>query len=235
MSRILKTELYKLRHNKSYWLILLISIVCFLGLAYLDNTQTNVNEIVASSAAMVPLFGVVITIGIAQSDYNDGTLKNVVSSGISRMSIYIGKLITAFIGSLGVFVVEAVIGIAAAIYHGSSVQIDILFVVRSISLQAFIILNYTVIYFLIGNFIRSSALAVTLSFALNLFGTFAFGFVTNYLHVSGLMSYELGNVAAAVEKVTIENVTFMHLGALTLVIVGFAILGGYIFSKQEVK
>ncbi|MFR7592824.1 MAG: ABC transporter permease [Longibaculum sp.] len=235
MSRILKTELYKLKHNKAYWAILLLAIIAFVGLGMVDDSKESFNMAIASSSSLVPIFGAVVVIGVAQADYSDGTMKNVVSSGISRPAIYIGKMIAAFIGSLGVFLIEAIVSVGFVVYNGSPVTLDVLFIVKSILLQMVIVANYTVVYFLLGSIIRSSALAISISFVFYLFGAFAFGYVGNFLHISGLLDYELGTVATAVEQVSIKSVTFMHLGVVTCIILVVGCLGMFFFSKQEIK
>lgn len=235
MNRILKTELYRLKRNRSYWAILLLTIVSFVGLYYIDNEVISVKEAFSSSASIVPLFGAIVVIGLAHSDYNEGTLKNTVTCGISRMNIYIGKLIAAFIGAMGIFLIEAILSVGYAIINGSPVSTDILFFIKSFALQALIVLNYTVIYFLIGTLIRSSALAISISFAIYLFGTFMFGYVSHFLHLSGLINYDLGTLSSSVESITVQNVTIAHLLVTTVVIVCMSFIGGMIFSKQDIK
>lgn len=233
--RILKTELYKLKRNRSYWAILLLTAICFIGLFYLDKEVLTIKEAFSSSSSMAPLFGAIVVIGIAHSDYSEGTLKNTVTCGISRMNIYIGKLIAAFIGTMGVFLIEAIMSVGYAIIQGSPISIDVFFIIKSFALQALIVLNYSVVYFMIGTLIRSSALAISLSFAIYLFGTFVFGYVSHFLHLSGLMNYDLGTLSSAVESITVQNVTIVHLLVTTIVIVCISFIGGVIFSKQDVK
>ena len=235
MNRILKTELYKLKRNRSYWAILLLTVVSFVGLSYFDNEVVTVKEAFSSSATMVPLLGAIAVIGIAHLDYNEGTLKNTVTCGISRMNIYIGKLIAAFIGAMGVFLIEAILSVGYAIINGSPISIDVFFIIKSFALQALIVLNYTVIYFMIGTLIKSSALAISISFAIYLFGTFVFGYVSHFLHLSGLMNYDLGTLSVAIESVTIQNVTIVHLLVTTVVVVCISFIGGILFSKQDIK
>lgn len=235
MHNVLKAELFKLRHNKAYWFILLLSFGIYLALGLTSNEKETFNQAIASAASIVPLFSALVAISVAQADYNDQTMKNVVSAGISRTSIYIGKLIAAYIGCMGVFLIEAILSIGFAVTGGAAITIDALFIVKALALQAIIIMNYTVVYFLVGSIIHSSALAVSISFAFYLFGAFAFGYVGSFLHISGLVDFELGSVAMAVEKVNVNTVSMMHLAVVTLIILVVGYIGAACFKHQDIK
>ena len=227
MHKVVKAELFKLKRNKAYWFILLLSFGIYLALGLMTDEKISFQDAIASSASIVPLFSALVAISVAQADYNDGTMKNVVSTGISRTSIYIGKLLAAYIGCMGIFLIEAIMSVGFSVYGGATVTMDAFFIIKAVLLQAVVVLNYTVIFFLLG--------AVSLSFAYYLFGAFAFGYVGSFLHISGLADYELGSVATAIEQVNVNTVTMLHLGIVTIIILFFAYIGAFCFNRQEIK
>lgn len=235
MHKVVKAELFKLKRNKAYWFILLLSFGIYLALGLMTDEKISFQDAIASSASIVPLFSALVAISVAQADYNDGTMKNVVSTGISRTSIYIGKLLAAYIGCMGIFLIEAIMSVGFSVYGGATVTMDAFFIIKAVLLQAVVVLNYTVIFFLLGSIIHSAALAVSLSFAYYLFGAFAFGYVGSFLHISGLADYELGSVATAIEQVNVNTVTMLHLGIVTIIILFFTYIGAFCFNRQEIK
>ena len=141
----------------------------------------------------------------------------------------------AYIGCMGIFLIEAIMSVGFSVYGGATVTMDAFFIIKAVLLQAVVVLNYTVIFFLLGSIIHSAALAVSLSFAYYLFGAFAFGYVGSFLHISGLADYELGSVATAIEQVNVNTVTMLHLGIVTIIILFFAYIGAFCFNRQEIK
>lgn len=235
MTRVIKAELYKLSHNKAYIGIMIISIAFLIGMNIAIPETGSFKSAIVTIADMIPMVSILIIIGLTQSDYNEGTMKNVITSGVSRTSVYFGKLIAAFIATMILFFFEAIITVGFAVYHDQKITIDILFFIKTFLLQSFVMLNYTVIYYLIGNIIKSPAFAVTISFAVYMFGAALFGLAGNYLHISNLANYELGVISRNVEKINVSTVAIEHLVAITAIIIIFSIIGNAIFKKQDIK
>lgn len=235
MNKIIKTELFKLKHNKNFFVILVLLIAAHIGLGMIDKEDTKFTDIMTSFSSLLPLFSAVVCVALAQNDYNHGTLKNVVSSGISRKSIYLGKIVVAFIATAILFIVEGIISIVMIYAMMPNISFDFAVIIPSFLLQIVIALNYTVLFFLIGSVIKSSAFAVITCYIVYLFDAFAFGYIGNFLHISDLADYSLGGVTTAVEKLSVSSVSIMHLGIITVIIIAAAFIGSFIFSKQDVK
>ncbi len=235
MINVIKSEFYKLRHNKSYWAIVLIAIIFYTYLLVHTTIAESYDANMTSLCGILPIFGALIVISITRSDYTSGTMKNIVSVGVSRTSIYFGKLITAFLASMLIFVLEAIITTVIYANNNLDITIDFMLFIKSFALQALIVLNYCVIFFLIGNVIKNSALAFAICFVIYMFAAAAFGLVGNYLHVSNLANYELGTIAGAVEKVNISTVAVEHLLCISVIIVIFSVIGSLVFKKLEIK
>ncbi len=171
MHKVVKAELFKLKRNKAYWFILLLSFGIYLALGLMTDEKISFQDAIASSASIVPLFSALVAISVAQADYNDGTMKNVVSTGISRTSIYIGKLLAAYIGCMGIFLIEAIMSVGFSVYGGATVTMDAFFIIKAVLLQAVVVLNYTVIFFLLGSIIwpKNSFIKTLIAFVLFVF------------------------------------------------------------------
>lgn len=235
MSKIIKTELYKLKHNKNFFVIVILLIASHIALALVDKENNSFLDIMTSFSGLLPLFSAVVCVSLAQNEYNWGTLKNVVASGISRTSIYLGKVLAAFIATAILFLVEGIVSLVMLYVTVPNMTMDFAVIIPSFLLQIVIALNYTVLFFLIGSVIRSSAFAVITCYLVYLFDAFAFGYVGNFLHISNLADYSLGAVTTAVEKVSVDTLSIMHLGIITIIIILAAFIGSLIFSKQDIK
>lgn len=235
MSKIIKTELYKLQYNKSFYLIILVLIAAHIGLAFIDPKDNSFDVIMTSFSSLLPLFSAVVCISLTQNDYNAGTLKNIVSSGVSRTAIYFGKLFVIFIATAILFLVEAIASIIMLFVTTPDVTIDIAIILPSVLLQLVVALNYTVVFFLIGNVIKSSAFAVICCYVFYLFDAYVVGCIGNFLHISGLDDHALGAVTTAVEKISVDTVSIVNLGIITVIIIVFALIGTIVFSKQDIK
>ena len=235
MSKIIKTELYKLKYNKSFYLIILVLIGAHVALAFLDPEDNSFDIIMTSFSSLLPLFSAVVCVSLTQSDYNAGTLKNVVSSGVSRTSIYLGKLFVVFVATAILFLVEAIASLVMLFVSTPNVVIDFAIILPSILLQLVVALNYTVVFFLIASVIKSSAFAVISCYIFYLFDAYVIGCIGNFLHISGLDDHALGAVTTAVERVSVDTVSIVNLGIITAIIVVFALVGTIVFSKQDIK
>lgn len=235
MSKIIKTELFKLKHNKNFYVTIIVMIAAHIGLGMIDNDQSTFADYMTSFSSLLPLFTAALCIALVQNDYNWGTLKNVVSSGISRKSIYLGKLFVVFIATAILFVIEGIVSLGVLYATMPNITIDFAVIIPSFLIQIVVALNYSVIFFLIGSVIRSTGFSIILCYVIYLFDAAAFGYVGNFLHISNLSDYSLGGVTLAVENISVDTVSIMHLGVITVVIIVAALIGSIAFSKQDIK
>ena len=56
MHKVVKAELFKLKRNKAYWFILLLSFGIYLALGLMTDEKISFQDAIASSASIVPLF-----------------------------------------------------------------------------------------------------------------------------------------------------------------------------------
>ncbi|MEG0092805.1 MAG: ABC transporter permease [Erysipelotrichaceae bacterium] len=235
MSRVFKAELYKLAHSRMFAIALFGMVCATLGTGFNDPNSKDFTRVVTTFSNILPILCAILVIHTAQEDIHEGTLKNYVCSGVSRMSIYFGKLLGTFVATAILFIVEAIASLALLMYLGGKFSPDLAAFIPTVALQLVVCLNYTVVFFFIGTLIRNSGIATIISLLYVFFGGMLFRFAGNYIHLSGLASYALPEIEGKVDALSISSVTMMHLGIVTIVIVVIAYIGSYLFSLRDVK
>ncbi|MEF9961303.1 MAG: ABC transporter permease [Erysipelotrichaceae bacterium] len=235
MSRVFKAELYKLAHSRMFMIALFGMCCATIGTGFNDPQSKDFARVLTTFSNILPILTAILVIHFAQEDLHEGTLKNYVCSGVSRNSIYFGKLLGTFVGTSILFVVEALTSLGLCLYLGGKFAPDLAAFIPTVVLQLVVCLNYTVIFFFIGTLISNSGIATILSLLYVFFGGMAFRFAGNYIHLSGLASYALPEIEGKVDALSISSVTMLHLGIVTIVIAVFALLGSYLNSLKDVK
>ncbi|WP_411843868.1 ABC transporter permease [Salinicoccus sp. HZC-1] len=116
MNNLMRAELFKLRHNKSFWTILLFSVGLSALLHYLvitdwwmmQNTPfdaAGLSDFNALSMFVIPLYfnlmtGTLAAFFISTEFGNSGVIKNQIISGKNRSLIYLAKYIVYTLGAV---------------------------------------------------------------------------------------------------------------------------------------
>lgn len=97
MNRIFFVELYKIRHNITFMIAIIFAIPLGMLLALvaqIDKTLCVV-QLLGSLSAYYKIFFVALVIMYVTLDYERGTIKAIISSGISKESIYLGRMLVS--------------------------------------------------------------------------------------------------------------------------------------------
>lgn len=109
MLNVIKSEIYKTRHRLYFYVFLGISCLLILGLVVLFVLNSNgQSRIYYEDILRLPLAALSIGVYFAlipcdivfSEEYKHQTMKNTLSFGISRQSLYLGKLITSILTAL---------------------------------------------------------------------------------------------------------------------------------------
>lgn len=123
----LYSELYKLLHARIFWVLLAMSAVLSIfitGLLFLEEKgllmeqitveveEENrlegfymlIESVVEPDTFFVYLFAALLASFFISSEYTNGTIKNVVSTGYKRYTIYTAKFLVVWLGTIVVFV-----------------------------------------------------------------------------------------------------------------------------------
>lgn len=121
MAQLLKFELYKLFKQKYFYILTAISVLValasilgakFAGKALGMATQTTAASFFSGASSITQasiLITILVTIFTA-NDFNEMTIRHIMTRGFSRCQVYLSKFIVALIGAMFLYVV-AIIGI----------------------------------------------------------------------------------------------------------------------------
>lgn len=121
----LRSELYKLFHARIFWVLLLITAVMsfvMTGLIFLDEkgllmeqvtVETGeetlegfpmfIESVLAPDTFFIYAFGALLSSFFIASEYTNGTIKNIVSTGAKRITYYINKFLSVWLGTMFVY------------------------------------------------------------------------------------------------------------------------------------
>lgn len=253
MLNMIRADFYRLRHTKTFWLTLAITVaICVLavtmgssgsmilvnGEPVNETAAADINGITATGFAsnsmvfycVLPL--IVIVLG---SEYSKGTLKNIVTTGVSRTSFFFGKFISfACVLALELGVLYLSTFITGTIIGGvGEVDRDTL---ANLALHffgfLFLLLALTAVTNLFLYLTKNTAVSVILAVILpTVVMTFRFILtkvtVLKYIDMMGLM-----DTLAQIDIHSLSEIRESLIGG-GVMLVGFLLLTNWIFNKQD--
>lgn len=256
MINLIKAELFKLKRNHTFWV--LIGVVAFVYasanyLVIIDWWQMNntvflnvgLKEYNAMEMMKLPLvFNLIISTFAGffiNADYATGTVKNQVLSGNKRRHIYLAKLIVFSLGSIVTAVMLPVItAISETLLLGYSeiyTSVTVVYLLRAFSLYTFIIIAYSSIVMLIASLAKESGKTIIIT----VMGTIILyiiemGFVHKYEIVR--IIYQ-NSIFYQIYEAFRPVITFNEIGKNLLISVSTFIIMAYcgtmIFRRLEIK
>lgn len=251
MLNLLRSDFYKLRRSKSFFIcsgilaVVVVYIIIDFGSSARMKEQLSPSTfhwiyMIFEEKAFLPYFlpvlqAIFITMFIT-SEYSTGTIKDSVSLGFSRMKIYISKLITVSVGSILMMLVAIFFtGIAASFVfgiYGSFSMYDLLLLVRMLLIQGLLYTAYGSIFIMIAFLIK------------NIGGTMAFSIFFSL--IIGSLSSVVGNgyLGRILLLMNFSPTAIPHPQAVDMriaiaVALSYLILcsgiGGFTFKKQDIK
>ncbi|MEG0275939.1 MAG: ABC transporter permease [Coprobacillus sp.] len=234
MNNVLRAELYKLKNNKTFYLCMLVAIgVSIVGTV--TTTDENATYMFLSVATNLPIFLAITVSDIVCNDYEENTMKNLISSGNSRWHIYGGKLIAALIVGVIFFAVDGVAStISGYIFNGFGHGVTALHVMESLAVQLLLIAVYVLTFFGFSAIAKTSKVGLIAS----LIYIFAVALIpwalSNYVFHVNLSAFSMDTLIK-----NIENLNFSYHMIINFVIYGsasilFNIIGYLRFKREEV-
>ena len=187
MSKLLKADIYRLFRTKAFYVCLII-MYCIIGLNAviikmshtlgIEGEIANYNGITFGlemlTISNIKLFmGIFIAVFVA-SEFNFGTMKNLVSKGFDRAKIYLSKLITMSIASIimvmNMFLVAILVVTFATGELGEITSSYLLEILRLLAIELLLYVALGSVFLMIAMVIRSSGGAI----AINILGVITF-------------------------------------------------------------
>ena len=261
MFNIIKTDLYKFFKSKTFYVILLVTIL-FASLNVIgtyfalkniaDGTMTgpNAEHMVANGRELlIAAFGggiVLMLITVMSSmfiakEYSTGVIKDTVSSGISRYKIFLSKVIVSSFASVLLIIINILyqgVFISILIDYGAVFNWEeVLFLFKIFINATFAILAFNALFVSFATFFKSLGAALGINIGLLMFGGLIFSLIALISDkISTITEYWIGNNITAVIWNFTENIyewktLIISASYLTVAI----IFGLLVFKRQDIK
>ena len=238
MKRLVKLQVRNIFHNKLFYVCLILTLV-------LNNLGTFLLSVFGKDAGDVTIFGQItslLTTGVdiigmlfitiyCTFDFNEGTTKNIIGRGYSRIKFLFSK----YIGSLiGIFSMELIVSVVIFLLYaknglGWESNMSLIMLVGIVK-----IITFTIVYSTIAFIVEKNSIAIIINLVLPNIITLLFGMSDSNLHTH-MSKYWIENVGSKfASKATASNMGFpliMYL-VYTLIFVG---LGMYFANRKEIK
>jgi len=254
MGNLMKTEWYKLRKDRSFW-VLALFLLAFAVLYPLDilhpfggNTKLpNGNDfyrgdILSINTQIVHLFPAILAGFFIASEYSMGTMKSIASSGHSRVRMYFAKLTVFSIGSIIILLILPIFMMgASSVYSGFNVMPEWSFYFQTIGLLALFEAAFASFMALCSTILNESGKAIGfLILFLALIPSLLEFIGVKIPFLEPLITHSIFMTEGSI--LTIDQIghwdgkdlfTFIVVPILTFLV--FGVLGSLIFRKKEIK
>lgn len=237
MRNVISSELYKLKFEKIiYFIVLLIIGSCITSTFLMGGNNSTASDAVKSLSSSLPLYLAVMISAYATTEFANKTMKNIISIGISKSKIYIGKLLSSYIITTFLFIVVALSALICDFIHSGLGNFNISMQIESFALQYVMMLLYTTVFFAIGMMVKSPKWTMAINIAF-LFGeTFIFLLLANFvLHSQFILQFSPSTVLGDLESLKISLSSIECICMYVLVALTFTFGSLELFKRKEIK
>ena len=185
MFKLLNFEMRKLIRQRSFYIILAVIVAMALISSYtaklvsesagIETTANGMSKLLSAvgSNSLTMVLGIFVSLFVCD-DYVSGTIRNILTRGYTRFSIYAAKLIVVLFASVIMTVVcmGASYGIGTAFWGHGDISFDIE-VVKLLLYQMAAVLAYAALYYAIVSVIQKVGASIAVCVILSLFVTVA--------------------------------------------------------------
>lgn len=242
MTRLLKTDLYKMFKMTSFWVLTLITaVLTFLNVFIVYKAGLGgytAGSALIGSVQSCKLMLIIFVVIFAVTDFSSGTIKNIASKGFSRISMYLSKFIVsicafiffAVINTIITFIVCQVMNDPNVTNFYSMTKIDC----QQLLITILSMISYIALTLLIATLIRSTGLALTISL---LFAFFEQTLVTvlDLLVQKGLkLNFDIVNYTIYGASAAPDHLLRAAIVLLVYLVV-FTAIGIFVFQKRDIN
>lgn len=172
MLNILRSDIYRLFHRKTLYIMLICIVVFAFFVGFFGSfDKTPTDSIITSISSLLPLLCATITTSaIITAEYKNGYIKNTVSVAENRLHIYFSKLIIsalalalAIVSFLDIYLLAVIVNPKAELLV---LNLDLVSVFSYLGFQFFAGMSIISIVLLIAMLSRSNALGCLTAFAI---------------------------------------------------------------------
>lgn len=249
MDNLLKSELFKLRKNRSFWTLFMIIAVAgasYAPLVYFvfDVQSVSIKELLASVALYsgnnyIVKFAPCILAGFFISDeYSMGTMKSMGASGNSRIRIYFAKLLVFSLGATVIALTLPIIMPSVGIlFFGMHDIPDLGYIIQTFGFTILYAFAFASIMALVAILFTDSGktIAVLILF-FSLFDSIMYMLAQKFKVMDTIYSYSVSKLFLDISQF---NMGKEHLLKLLIVpiftFILFGWIGSFVFQRKEIK
>ena len=241
MFRIFKAELFKCRHNMSFFLSLLAAVP--LGILYsyiceLDKTL-SMAEILSGVVSYYSIFFIIMITMYVTNDYEKGTIKAIMSSGVSKSKIYFGRLTVSIFISEIMFLLAFAGAFGWAFIRGIPFTSDAMSwttfqFVESVGVQMLIVAVYAMIGYFISVLIKKQMISMIVAIIVINFEPLIIGKVGELLG-KDLSMLDFNSVIEQIEVLDLSGNVLIGTGIFALAVFFFTFaVGTAVFKHRDI-
>ncbi|MCH4891363.1 hypothetical protein EZV73_27580 [Acidaminobacter sp. JC074] len=247
-----KSELYKLKKSKAFWVSILIVVLFAFGLAFAFSENASDVDATTEQLSMtavdlmdfsygIPALSIVAAIFTSifvSSEFQYGTMKNYISKGASRTSVFIVKLLVSYLAVTIIFIaLNTTLYVLGSILIGYS-TIAIMDLMSMLFVTWLLFMAYTTLFVAVGFSARNSASVISINICIVVLVPVLLTVISFLLSSYGVTvtSLSLEGTINAVMSVPLET-NILFTGCITAAsYVILSVSGGlFHFKKVDVK
>ena len=192
MSRLLSADFAKLKKNKFFWLCMAGMAVFALFMKIMDYvSMREYSGSVPSFESLLLIYALVIGFLMAAfvslfvgTEYSDGTIRNKLIIGHTRVSIYLSNLITCFAAGVMMCLAYLIPALAVSALLCRSDSTDFRMLLLMILYSFVLTLAFTSLYTLAGMICQNKALTAVITILVICFFSVASIYILSLIHIS---------------------------------------------------
>lgn len=230
-----KSEIYKLFKYKAFWIILLLQIAVSV-LITLIYTPGSLSEALTKLDVTASFFLVFIVNTIARVDFQEGTMKNIIGSGIKRSAVFRAKLFASIVSGLMLLAADGAITVVITFVKKPVINGEILPLVIAVALQILMIILYAMLFFSFSYLLYKGPWGMLLSLFSVLFSSGVFLIFDALLKLPfKLHQFTIDNIMTVAKGLTFNLETMIPVLVTSLLVLAFTLLIYALTAKREIK
>ncbi|WP_405354028.1 ABC transporter permease [Ruminococcus sp.] len=250
MGKLLSFELRKLFKNKSFYIwtfvsvgISLIYLLCSFGMFSIQSASPDLQAVVSPESGMISIikffslspvtvFMLMFICSFVCNDFDNGILKNIISRGYSRGSIFTAKFIAVMVSTAFMVILNlaAIFAVSTALYNDAGTMYE-LFIPQIIFLVLGL-MAFAGIFFMLCVIFKKGAPAIVISLLALLALPIGLSLIATYLHID--FDFSTLWLGGAVSNLATVGATLQTLIFSAVCIVAYLVVS-YIVSVSMVK
>lgn len=214
LKNVLKEDFYRLKYSKTFWICFgICAALSFFLVLVIDVSKEFVEEIlqfdldevifsegIAAATYInvsVPLFCMILSAVLIPSEFSQGTMRQILAYGASRVGVYFSKWFKVFVASLSVFVVGIVVSYLAGLAFFSTNTSYLGEMFANIGFELLSLAGTSALYVALAFWFRSVGGVIGVGLAIELLG----GIISNPLGTE----QAVGGVLGVLNKLTLSG------------------------------